>query len=52
MEYQAEGVRADELHNILWAYKTISKSATRETPFSLAYGTEAVIPIEIGMPSY
>ncbi|GKV06462.1 hypothetical protein SLEP1_g18360 [Rubroshorea leprosula] len=26
-------------------------SATGETPFSLAYGAEAVIPVEIGLPS-
>ncbi|GKC92676.1 hypothetical protein Tco_1158118 [Tanacetum coccineum] len=27
------------------------KSSNRETPFSLTYGTEAVIPAEIGMPT-
>ncbi|GJU27470.1 hypothetical protein Tco_1166091 [Tanacetum coccineum] len=26
------------------------KSSNGETPFSLTYGTEAVIPAEIGMP--
>ncbi|GLT96674.1 hypothetical protein SLE2022_142800 [Rubroshorea leprosula] len=26
-------------------------SATTETPFSLAYGAEAVIPVEVGLPS-
>ncbi|GKV50035.1 hypothetical protein SLEP1_g56750 [Rubroshorea leprosula] len=26
-------------------------SATSETPFSLAYGAEAVIPVEVGLPS-
>ncbi|GKV08871.1 hypothetical protein SLEP1_g20442 [Rubroshorea leprosula] len=29
----------------------LCNSATGETPFSLAYGTEAVIPVEIGLPS-
>lgn len=27
------------------------KTSNGETPFSLTYGTEAVIPVEIGMPS-
>ncbi|GJR55329.1 hypothetical protein Tco_1405850 [Tanacetum coccineum] len=27
------------------------KSSNGETPFSLTYGTEAVIPVEIGMPT-
>ncbi|GJY49063.1 hypothetical protein Tco_0439019 [Tanacetum coccineum] len=28
------------------------KSSNGDTPFSLTYGTEAVIPAEIGMPTY
>ena len=36
---------------MLWAYITTSKSATQETPFSLAFGTEAVASIEIGLKS-
>ncbi|GKC80477.1 hypothetical protein Tco_1131251, partial [Tanacetum coccineum] len=28
------------------------KSSHEDTPFSLTYGTEAVIPAEIGMPTY
>ncbi len=27
------------------------KSSTGETPFSLTYGVEAVIPLEIGLPT-
>ncbi|GKV37355.1 hypothetical protein SLEP1_g45396 [Rubroshorea leprosula] len=41
----------DELNNILWAYRTTSRTATGETPYHLAFGTEAVIPVEIGVPS-
>nr|XP_027093762.1 protein NYNRIN-like [Coffea arabica] len=41
----------DELPTILWAYRTTPRTATQETPFALAYGMEAVIPAEIGMPS-
>ena len=36
---------------MLWAYKTTRKSATQETPFALAFGTEAVTPVEIGLKS-
>ncbi|GJR80282.1 hypothetical protein Tco_0151067 [Tanacetum coccineum] len=28
------------------------KSIHGDTPFSLTYGTESVIPVEIGMPTY
>ena len=36
---------------MLWAYRTTRKSATQETPFALAFGTEAVAIIEIGLKS-
>ncbi|XP_070005052.1 uncharacterized protein [Nicotiana sylvestris] len=29
----------------------MTKTSTRETPFSLVYGAEALIPVEIGEPS-
>ena len=41
----------EELHNFLWAYRTIPHSRTGETHFRLTYGTEAVIPVEIREPS-
>ena len=34
---------------MLWAYRTTRKSATQETPFALAFGTEAVAPVEVGL---
>nr|GEW81337.1 hypothetical protein [Tanacetum cinerariifolium] len=37
----------DDLPQVLWAYRTTPKSSNRETTFSLVYGSEAVIPIEI-----
>ncbi|GJS86224.1 reverse transcriptase domain-containing protein [Tanacetum coccineum] len=40
-----------ELSHILWAHRTMIKSSNGETPFSLTYGTKAVIPAEIGMPT-
>ena len=39
------------LLEVLWAYRTTRKSATRETPFALAFGTEAVAPVEVGLES-
>ncbi|XP_021980458.1 uncharacterized protein LOC110876602 [Helianthus annuus] len=41
----------DEFPSILWAHRTMPKTSTGETPFSLVYGSEAVIPAEIGLPS-
>ena len=31
----------------LWGYRTTTRTATGQTPFSLVYGSEAVLPIEI-----
>jgi len=36
---------------VLWAYKCTPQSTTNESPFSLLYGTNAMIPVEIGEPS-
>ncbi|GKV39829.1 hypothetical protein SLEP1_g47544 [Rubroshorea leprosula] len=41
----------DELNKVLWSCRTIPSSATGETPFSLAYEAEAVISMEVGLPS-
>nr|GEX49326.1 hypothetical protein [Tanacetum cinerariifolium] len=41
-----------ELPHVLWAHRTLIKSTHGNTPFSLTYRTEAVIPAEIGMPTY
>ena len=48
----AKGIWLDELPSVLWAYRTMAKTPTRETPFRLAYGSEAVIPTEVGLTSY
>lgn len=47
----AKGNWVEELPGVLWAYRTTKRKATGETPFSLAYGSEAIIPVEIGMPT-
>ncbi|XP_022024666.1 uncharacterized protein LOC110925001 [Helianthus annuus] len=41
----------DKLPSIPWAHRTMPKTSTGETPFSLVYGSEAVISAEIGLPS-
>jgi hypothetical protein len=48
---KAKGRWVEELPSILWTYRITPRSSTRETPFSLIYGVEAVIPLEIGLPT-
>jgi len=44
---KAKGVRAKEVPRIVWAYHTTPQSSTMKTPFSLVYGSDAMIPVEI-----
>ena len=37
-----------ELLHVLWTYRTTPRRFTGETPFSITYGVEAVIPLETG----
>ncbi|RVW33911.1 hypothetical protein CK203_082960 [Vitis vinifera] len=48
---QAKGKWVEELPGVLWAYRTIPRWSTGNTPFALAYGMDAVIPTEIGLPT-
>ena len=47
----AKGRWPEELVEVLWAYRCTPKSATNESPFSLVYGADAMIPVKIGEPS-
>ena len=47
---RAKGKWVEELPNVLWAYRTTPGRPTGNTPFALAYGMDAVIPTEIGLP--
>ena len=47
-----KGIWPEELPSILWAYRTMARTPTGETPFRLMYGNEAVIPTEVGLTSY
>ncbi|KAI5334861.1 hypothetical protein L3X38_024994 [Prunus dulcis] len=54
LEKRLEGTKGkwvDELPGVLWAYRTAKRISTGETPFSLAYGTEAIIVPHITIPS-
>ncbi|XP_057730242.1 uncharacterized protein LOC130945550 [Arachis stenosperma] len=46
-----KGAWADELASVLWSYRTTEQSSTKETPYRLTYGLDAVIPVEVGEPS-
>ena len=48
----AKGIWPDELPGVLWAYRTTVRTPTGETPFKLAYGSEAVILAEVHMASH
>ena len=41
----------EKLPYALYAYRTSVRTSTGATPFSLVYGTEAVLPIEVEIPS-
>ncbi|XP_013699932.2 uncharacterized protein LOC106403669 [Brassica napus] len=46
-----KGHWADELDGVLWSHRTTLQSATGQTPFSLAYGGEAMAPAEVSVTS-
>ena len=46
-----KGKWVEYLPEVLWAYRTTRKSATQETPFALAFGIEAVDPVDVGLKS-
>ena len=47
----AKGAWADEMPGILWAIQITKTQAITASPFSLVYGTEAVITAKIGVHS-
>ena len=46
-----KGNWAEKLPQVLWAYRTTERSSTGETPYSMAFGAEAVIPVETSFSS-
>ena len=41
----------EELPHVLWTCRTTPRRSTGETPFSMIYGAEAVIPLETRFPT-
>jgi hypothetical protein len=41
----------DRLFDVLWAYHVIVRTPMQATPYSLVYGSEAVLPLEVQIPS-
>jgi len=44
---KAKGGWSEEIPRISWSYHTTPQSATKETSFSLVYGTDVMIPVEV-----
>ncbi|XP_058215685.1 uncharacterized protein LOC131326817 [Rhododendron vialii] len=45
------GKWAEELPRVLWAYRSTPRRSTGQTPFAMAFGMEAVIPLESRFPT-
>ena len=46
-----KGRWVDELPHVLWTYRITPRRSMGETPFSMTYGSEVVIPLEFGFPT-
>ena len=49
---ESKGNWPEELPQVLWSYNTTPRSTTGQTPFSLTYGCEAMVPVEVGAGSF
>ena len=47
----AKGKRVEELPHVLWTYRTAPRRSTGETPVSMTYRAETMIPLETGFPT-
>ncbi|XP_020977986.1 uncharacterized protein LOC110271420 [Arachis ipaensis] len=47
----AKGEWAELIPEVLWSFNTTIHNTTGETPFKLVYGSEALIPVEVGIPT-
>lgn len=45
------GKWVEELPKVLWGYRTTPRRSTGRTPFSMAYGVEAVLPLAATLPT-
>ena len=51
MKHEYGGKWSDHLADVLWACRSSVKTATVFFPFSLVYGTEAISPVELVVPT-
>ncbi|XP_021833843.1 uncharacterized protein LOC110773622 [Prunus avium] len=51
MVYEYEGGWSVHLPDALWVYRTSPRSATGFSPYSLVYGSDAISPVEITIPT-
>ena len=42
----------NELHSVLSVYQITPRTVTGESPYMLAFGSEILIPIELGLPTH
>ncbi|XP_057785414.1 uncharacterized protein LOC131002940 [Salvia miltiorrhiza] len=49
---RSRGRWVEELDTVLWALRTSPKTATGEAPFTLVYGSNAVVPAEVRLESH
>ncbi|KAL0304587.1 UNVERIFIED_CONTAM: hypothetical protein Sangu_3074700 [Sesamum angustifolium] len=49
---RAGGNWVEELTSVLWSYRTTIRGSAGESPFSLVYKIETLIPVELGIPSH
>ncbi|GAV81598.1 rve domain-containing protein [Cephalotus follicularis] len=47
----SKGRWIEEQHGVLWAYRITPRTTTGESPYSLHFGAEPMIPMEIGVQS-
>ncbi|XP_017411652.2 uncharacterized protein LOC108323671 [Vigna angularis] len=48
---EAKSLWVEELPEVLWAYRCTPHGSTGDAPFNLTYGTDAMLPVEVGEPS-
>lgn len=49
---EANSVWVNDLQQILWSYQMTPRHATSETPFTLTYGFEAQVLVEVLQPTW
>ncbi|KAM1328947.1 hypothetical protein ACFX2F_013160 [Malus domestica] len=49
---KAKGYWPEFVPQVLWSYRTLYRTSTGETPFSLAFGIEAVVPVELKQATF